>query len=371
MTRATVAAVRCEDYEDYRVQNALEHGLRLIGALDQVRCRSLLVKPNCLSPKSPSLCVTTHPAVVRAVIKMLRQRCDEMIVGDQPGSAHGEKAFEVSGIRGVCEEEGVPLTTFEGRGYQPVAVSDVVPECYFARTYLDAEVVVSVSKLKTHVQTKYTGALKNVFGAVPLRTRRVAHALADGLAEALVDIYSYSPPSLNVMDGVWCMEGDGPSQGRPRYLGLLFVSKDAVALDAVASYLIGYDPMEIDTTRIAHERGVGVGDLAEIEVVGEEIHQHRTTFKRPTSLYMRNATLLSWILYSLSSVRPKFFRRYCSRCRGCVDICSVDAISMNPYPRIDYERCIECFSCAEVCEHDAIKAKRMFRLPLFSRLSKA
>lgn len=371
MTRATVAAVRCEAYEDDGVQSALNRALRLIGALDQVRCRSLLVKPNCLSPKSPALCVTTHPAVVRAVIRTLREECDEMIVGDQPGSAHGEKAFEASGIRRVCEEEGVPVTTFEGRGYEPVTVSDAVGECYFAKTYLDADVVVSVSKLKTHVQTKYTGALKNVFGAVPLRTRRVAHALADRLAEALVDIYSYSPPSLNVMDGVWGMEGDGPSQGRPRHLGLLFVSKDAVALDAVASYLIGYEPMEIDTTRIAHERGVGVGDLAEIEVVGEEIDQYRRRFKRPTSLYMRNAKLLSWVLYSLSSVKPKPFRRYCSRCRGCVEICSVDAISMNPYPRIDYERCIECFSCAEICEHDAIKAKRMFHLPFFSRISKA
>jgi uncharacterized protein (DUF362 family)/Pyruvate/2-oxoacid:ferredoxin oxidoreductase delta subunit len=371
VTRVKVAAVKTEGYEDDGVQRSLESGLDLIGALDESRCRNLLVKPNCLSPKSPSQCVTTHPSVVKAVVRVMKERCDAIIVGDQPGSAHGERALEVSGIKRVCEEEGVLATTFEGRGYEPVTVSEMLGECYFAKAYLDADLVISVSKLKTHVQTKYTGAVKNVFGAVPLKTRRLAHALAHRLPEALVDIYSYSPPSINVMDAVWGMEGDGPSQGRPKYLGLLFASRDAVALDAVASYLMGFDPMEIDTTRIAHGRGIGVGDLTEIEVVGEEIGEYRRRFKRPTSLYMRNARLLSWMLYSLSSVRPKLHRRHCRKCGGCVEICSVDAISMNPYPRIDYDRCIECFSCAEVCEHDAIRAKRVFRVPLLSRLSKA
>lgn len=368
MSRATVAAVRCEDYDGTKVQSSIEKGLELLRIARRPKTQKVLVKPNCLSPKSPPLCVTTHPSIVRSVVRILKPLHKDITIGDQPGGAHGEKALEVSGIKKVAEEERVKVTTFEKEGYERVKLPGPLKTGYFAKTYLKSDFVISLPKLKTHAQTKFTGAVKNVFGAVPLKTRRLAHSLAELLSEVLVDIYSFSPPDINIMDAVWAMEGDGPSQGQPRYLGLILLSEDAVALDAVASYLIGFDPMEVHTTRIAHVRGIGVGDLGEIEVLGEDIDSYRKKFKPPTNLFMKNAKLLSWLLYSLSSVKPKFFRKYCNRCGGCLKICSVDAISMNPYPMIDYDRCIECFSCVEICEADAIQPKRMFHIPILSKL---
>jgi uncharacterized protein (DUF362 family)/NAD-dependent dihydropyrimidine dehydrogenase PreA subunit len=367
MSRARVALVRCQAYDGPQVQRSIEEGIELLGMHMRFKVKKILVKPNCLSPKSPSLCVTTHPSVVGAVVRIFKRLCEEITVADQPGAAHGEKALQTSGMKRAGDEEGVRVTTFDKEGYERVELDGLLKDGYFAKTYLQSDFVVSLPKLKTHVQTKFTGAVKNVFGAVPLKTRRLAHSLAELLSEAVVDIYSFSPPALHIMDAVWAMEGDGPSQGKPRHLGLVLLSEDAVALDAVASYLIGFEPMEIPTTRIAHERGLGVGNLREIDMMGEDPDAHRKRFKPPTSFFMKNAKLLSWLLYSVSSVKPKFYRRHCDRCEGCVDVCSVDAISMNPYPLIDYVKCIECFSCAEVCGQDAIKPKRMFHLPLLGR----
>ncbi len=370
MSRATVVAVKCEDYVESEVQYAITKGIELLGMTEALNVPSILIKPNCLSPKSPSKCVTTHPSIVKAVIRISKEWCEEITVGDQPGGTHGEKALEVSGIKGAAEEEGVEVTTFEKQGYEHVGLSGLLETGYFARLYLKSDLVISLPKLKTHAQTKFTGAVKNVFGAVPLKTRRLAHSLAELLSEVLVDIYSFCPPGLNIMDAVWGMEGDGPSQGKPRHIGLILLSEDAVALDAVASYLIGFDPMEVHTTRIAHARGVGVGELREIDVVGEDIDRYRKQFKPPTNLFMKNAKLLSWLLYSISSVKPKFHRGNCTRCGGCLHTCSVDAISMNPYPTIDYNRCIECFACVEICEEDAIRPKRMFHIPILPKPAK-
>lgn len=368
MNRATVVAVKCENYDESEVQSSIEKGIELLGIMERLKAHRVLIKPNCLSPKVPSKCVTTHPSIVRAVVKIFRKLCKEITVGDQPGGTHGEKALEVSGIKRVAEEDGVKVTTFEREGYKRSRLSGLLKDGYFANTYLKSDFVISLPKLKTHTQTKFTGAVKNVFGAVPLKTRRLAHSLADRLSEVIVDIYSFAPPNLNIMDAVWGMEGDGPSQGKPRHLGLILLAEDGVALDAVASYLIGFDPKEIHTTRIAYMKGIGVGDLREINVLGENIDSYRRRFKPPTNLFMKNVKLLSWLLYSVSSVRPKFYRKNCNRCQGCLDICSVNAISMNPYPMIDYNRCIECFSCSEICERDAIKPKRMFHIPILAKL---
>jgi len=371
MKRALVAAVACEDYEKSRVEKAIEEGLEILDLPARKESERVLVKPNCLSPKHPSKCVTTHPAVVGAVVRKYRDLCSEIVVADQPGGTHGDRALDTSMIRRAAEGEGVQAITFDKEGYDEIELPGPLKMGYFARTYREADFVISLPKLKTHAQTKFTGAVKNVFGAVPLKTRRLGHCLAELLSEVLVDIYAFSPPHLNIMDAVWGMEGDGPSQGRPRHVGLILFSQDAVAMDAVASHLIGFDPMEIPTTRIAHTRGVGVGDLGEIELVGEPIEPYRKRFKPPTNFFMNNAKLLSWLLYSLSSVKPKVYRKACNRCEGCLQVCSVDAISMNPYPVVDYRRCIECFSCAEICELEAIRPKRIFRVPILSKLIEA
>jgi uncharacterized protein (DUF362 family)/Pyruvate/2-oxoacid:ferredoxin oxidoreductase delta subunit len=370
MRRAAVAVVGCEDYDESRVEDAIDQGLECLEIHGEVEAGRVLVKPNCLSPKHPSKCVTTHPSIVKAVVRKCKKWSNDVIVADQPGGTHGDRALEISEIRRAAEAEGVKATTFDKEGYEEVKLPGPLKKGYFARTYLEADFVVSLPKLKTHAQTKFTGAVKNVFGAVPLKTRRLGHCLAELLSEVLVDIYAFSPPQLNIMDAVWGMEGDGPSQGRPKHVGLILLSRDAVAMDAVGSHLMGFDPMEIPTTRIAHARGVGMADLAQIELIGEPIESYRKKFKPPTNFFMNNAKFLSWLLYSLSSVKPKLHKKACNRCEGCVQICSVDAISMDPYPVVDYSRCIECFSCVEICELEAIRPKRMFHVPILSKLTR-
>jgi uncharacterized protein (DUF362 family) len=146
-------------------------------------------------------------------------------------------------------------------------------------------VVLDVPRLKTHNLMRYTGAIKNCFGLVPGNRRPRYHELsrlAGSMGEMFVDIFSVVKPALSVMDGVIGMEGDGPIDGQTREIGLIAASADAVALDAVCGSVIGFAPRDVDTTRIAGERGLGEADLSKIPVLGGAVCDFRVDdFKSP------------------------------------------------------------------------------------------
>ena len=364
--KTLVGVQRCADYDPDRVEDALNALIERAGGWPETvgPGTKVLVKPNLLLPTPPERAVTTHPAVLRAVLKSLQQTGAEVSVGEQPGLLHLpqiQQCFDKTGTKQVCEELGVPWAVFSERGYRQVEVPDgrQADTLHIAKDILAADFVVSLAKAKTHLQSMFTGAVKNMFGTIPGKDRKRLHILAkyELFSESLVDILAASKPSFAVMDGVVGMAGKGPSEGEITPMGFLVAGADAVAVDRVTSTLMGYRKLNIHHLKHAQERGLGIHDLEQIQINGADLKRDALKLKPPPTLYKSMPSFFYRLGYSLISVQPRIDPELCRECRICAESCPAECISFDNGPHIDYSRCIECFCCHELCPHGAVKEK--------------
>lgn len=272
-----VSIVSCPDYAFERVLTSVKKSIDLLGGLQHfVKSGDrVLIKPNLLSGRPPEKAVTTHPSVVKATIQLVKEAGGIPLLGDSPGGGNLLKVAEKTGIKEVAEEMGCPLVEFtetceveatEGRTFKKLQV---------AKAAMDADVIISLPKVKTHGLTLLTLGIKNMFGCVPGMFRKTQWHLNAGanpkyFAEMLVDLYGIIRPELTLVDGIVAMEGNGPNMGNPRHLGLLFAGVDCVALDAVITEVLSLPVQEVMTTKIAMAKGLGTGEFEQIEVLGKE-----------------------------------------------------------------------------------------------------
>lgn len=371
---STVSIVRCSDYSN--VKSAIKEALDLIGGLESIITpgKRVLLKPNVLAIRPPEDAVTTHPAVVAAMCELVKEAGGIPVIGDGSGVVRPDvstaEAFRASGIEAVASACGAELINFETSGYIEISVpaAKQFPRLYIAKAVLEADVVISLPKLKTHELTLYTGALKNFFGAVPHKIRKQAHALEDRdrFGEAIVDIYSVVKPHLAVMDGVIGMEGNGPANGMPIKSGLVMASYDCVALDMVASELIGIDPLKVPTNRAALSRGFGT---KKPEVKGVPLQEASLGFKMAEGGV--TAMVPSFLMRALRrylTVKPFINTSKCALCKACVLNCSAHAIEeMHRTLKINSEKCIQCYCCRELCPNDAVEIKKSFLMKVVTR----
>jgi uncharacterized protein (DUF362 family)/Pyruvate/2-oxoacid:ferredoxin oxidoreductase delta subunit len=350
-----VAIVRCRDYNPLNLYQAISEAIDLIGGFSLFinKGDKVLLKPNLLAARSPETAVDTHPEVVRAVIRLTQEAGGIPLVGDSPGGCiKVEEVYEISGIKKICKEESVRLIKFER-----LKEIDGVP---VAREALEVDKIISIPKFKTHSLTLITGAIKNVFGVVPGIFKSECHRLhphVKDFTKLLVNIFSLLHPSVSIMDGIVAMEGNGPASGEIRDLGLIITSSDAIALDSVASSIVGLNPLDVPTTQEAYIRGLGEARLERIEVVGESLEGVKVKdFRLPkTSILSYLPCSLLNILSHLIQFRPKINRNKCKQCNLCFNSCPVRAIEPCSYGyRIDYHRCILCLCCNEVCPYQAV-----------------
>ncbi|MEA1964964.1 MAG: DUF362 domain-containing protein [Candidatus Aerophobetes bacterium] len=370
-----VSIVRCNSYQQKEVDDTVRESLQLIGGIDEIikPKKRVLLKVNMINSDFPEKAATTHPSILRAVIRMVKEMGGEPLVGDAPGVAYRriECAWQKTGFRRAAEEEGAEVINFREVKEIDNLTNKRIPVLHIAKEVLDADVVISLPKLKTHSFTLFTGAIKNLYGTIPGFRKKELHALAPrprDFAELMVDIFSVVKPSLAIMDGVVGMEGDGPICGSPYKVGLILAGKDLVALDAVASNIIGYHPFDIEITKTAAKRGLGVGKLEEIEIKGVPLNEAKVEdFELVSNLNTLLKRVPSFVFYVLRptaslllKVTPGVDEENCERCGDCAEACPVKAIKMenHGYPVISQKRCIRCFCCTEVCPSGSMKIER-------------
>ncbi len=371
-----VSIVECQDYSD--AKKAVKEALNLIGGLEKIMApgNRVLLKPNVLAIRPPEDAVTTHPAVVAAMCELVLEAGGIPVIGDgsgivKPGSTTTSQAFKASGIEKVASDHGVELLNFETSGFVEVDVPGTkqFSHLHISKAVLEADVIISLPKLKTHELTLYTGAVKNFFGTTPQKTRKQAHFLEDRtrFGEAVIDIYSAVKPQLAVMDGIVGMEGNGPSNGTSIFAGVIMASYDCVALDIVASKLIGIDPLKVPTNRVALARGFGTEHP---EIVGTPMEKVKVKFKNPeggSTAYI--PAFLMRILRRQLAVKPIINTSNCAFCKACVSNCSVHAIEeVGKSLKINEEKCIQCYCCRELCPKGAVELKKSLFLKLVTRI---
>lgn len=280
--RSRVAILPAAAY-DHGLLEVLRQGLRLFQL--PVAGRRVVLKPNFVE-HDPAGVVNTHPALVAAAIEAFRDAgAREVVVAEGPGHYRDtEHLLTATGLHDVLRAYRARYVDLNHDDVRPVATGSrytSLGRLYLPETILEADLLVSMPKLKTHHWAGVTLSLKNMFGCIPGSIygwpKNVLHWA--GIHESIVDINSTLPvPRFAIVDGIVGMEGNGPIQGEARRCGALVLGDDPVAVDATAARLMTIDPRQV---RYLAEAGRFLGNLdeARIDQVGEAIDRLRQDFR--------------------------------------------------------------------------------------------
>jgi len=242
---------------------------------------------------------------------------------------------------------------------------------------LEADGLINLCKLKTHGFMSMTGAVKNLFGVIPGRTKPGYHAKLshpDRFAAMLLDLAEYISPRLSIMDAVIGMEGNGPSGGNPKKAGFLLAATNPLALDVAAGEMMGLRKKDNPILSEAERRGLKPVYPDDIELVGADFKDLKIPgFVLPKTIVKGSGfgipsvlgNLVRSLLVKAATLKPVINRDKCTACGACRDACPVKVITLidNCYARIDPKNCIRCYCCHEMCQYDAVelRSSRFFR----------
>ena len=321
--------------------------------------KKVLIKPNVLRASEAAEGIVTHPAVLAAVVdKVETLGPASLVVGDNPGLfSYGanEAAFERTGLRAAAQ------------GYYGNIGNDVVSIPFKAdfrdtiglsRAIVEADILISLPKFKTHGLTVMTGAIKNSYGFLPGAQKARLHKIAGNPSrfhDLVVEVFKLRIPDLFIIDAVVGMQGNGPASPELYDIGSILASDNAVALDAVMATMMGLDPGRLRFLRKAADDGLGSWDLDEIRIDGDLVPLEN--FKLPPlgGEAIQDNTVVQEMLASKIQLTPRPDPNACTACGNCVDHCPAEALAMTDnLPEADMERCVTCFCCQEICPEKAM-----------------
>ncbi len=379
MKKSIVSIVKVPDYNPEKVKSGISKSLGLLGGMSAFvkPGQKVLLKPNILLGLSPDKAATTHPAVIAAVAELVNEAGGIVFLGDSPGIGSFESAMKPTGIGKVVEDLGIELADFSNEQYFECEENIIGKHINLAKAVADADVIISIPKLKTHVQMTMTCAVKNQYGLVLGMKKGEYHFRLENrnaLADLMIDINRIAKPALAICDAVEAMEGEGPSGGTPRNLGIILASANLPALDVVACEIIDLNPNDIPIIQACKRQNFGTTSLDEIEIAGESTESVKVTdFKQIENLQsvMRILPMPQFLLKIIRrhwASRPRINKDECVKCYKCRDGCPVSPSAIEPDrsigKEVDDKTCIRCYCCHEFCIAKAIDLKK----PWFDRV---
>ena len=371
-----IALLKCDSYEVNIIEKKLREGFELLGGDEYLKKlipynSKVLLKPNMLSIEEAGSPVVTHYAVFEAVIRIVKEYSNNISFGDSPGFGDSKKAAERSGLLEVANRYGVIFEDFKESVHVKLEKSLLCKSWNVAKAPFDADVVISLPKLKTHGMAYFTGAVKNQFGCIPGSQKATWHTRmpdANNFCKMLLDLNSVIGTSFAILDGIVAMEGNGPKSGTPYKLNTLIMGDSLTAVDSVAVRLIGYDnPLDIPVLKEAEDSKWGVVLPSEIEILGEKIEDMKVNdFKlcrKGGNFYFINPQVTKF-LRNMITPNPTLIKEKCVSCGRCEVVCPENpkVITMvkngdKLQPKWNMKLCIRCFCCQELCPVGAIETK--------------
>lgn len=382
MNKATVVIMRCDTYADDQVLTAIQKGFDMLGGVSVFAKpgERIVMKPNILIGTDPDKGVTTHPAVFKAVGKLLKDAGASVLYGDSPSFGKAEPNLRKSGLKEVGDELGFVVADFDSGRAVSHKDALLVKKFVVANGVLDSDGLVSLPKFKTHGLLRFTGAVKNQFGCVPGLLKSQYHVkLPDpyDFATMLVDLNTLIKPRLYVMDGIVAMEGNGPRSGKLKRLNVLLLSSDPIALDATACRIAHLDPEIVPISKPGEKAGLGTYHIENIELMGEALESFvdKSFEVNRTPPMSSSGGRFRVFLKNRITQRPVIHKAKCTCCGTCITMCSVQPKAVDWHkgdtsrpPRHDYDRCIRCYCCQETCPEGAIYLRSPLLGRIYSRL---
>lgn len=323
---------------------------------DVSRGDRVFIKPNLCNDMPPSSGVTTDLRIVAAVVRALRESgVEEICVGES--SIYGtEENLKRLGFYGLARLGAEPLNLDAGEWVAIEGGLEAPERFHLPRKLIEADVVISVPKMKTHMEAGVTLGLKNFFGVLSRGDRKLAH-MGD-IHEVILSVYRYLRQRkriYTVVDALVALEGrNGPTAGSPVHMGLIIMGSDPVAVDAACVRVMGADPQDIPHLRRALREGLS--DAAEVKTIGKAIDEVKRDFVFPDLREKRRRGITGKAAGMLFRNYPLMADRgRCTLCMGCVNICPTGSVSLsNGSIAFDYRNCISCLCCCEVCKARAL-----------------
>lgn len=376
----------CSDYS--QAGSVIDELLEMMGGMNRFvqTGETLILKPNLLMAASPDRAVSTHPDIVAAVARQVKSSGGNAIIADSPGSGYAytgptlKRLYKKCGMIEAAETAGIDINLDTSYQNKRFSEGRLIKRFEIISPVLDADGVLNLCKLKTHTFMVMTGAVKNNFGVIPGWTKPGYHAkLRDTqrFAGMLLDLMDAVTPRLSIMDAIVGMEGNGPAAGNPKNVGLLLGSTHPLALDVVASEIMGLPCHENPILIEAAKRRLTPACIDDVDLIGitkKELRQ--IDFKLPDTLVHGSGfeRLPSWLLGPVeslfrrgSALEPRVYQNRCTACGVCRDGCPVRAIDImdSAYATISYKKCIRCYCCHELCPESAIGLRRSLIYRLF------
>ena len=366
--KPVVAIERCMRYEISEVSEALRRAVQPFGGLEAFVApgQKVLIKPNLLAAAAPAEAVTTHPAVIKALVGMVQDAGGEAFIGDNPGNDDQKVTLSKAGLQEIIDQTGAKALIFTGSKEHKVAgfQEQLIP---LARELDQVDLIINAAKLKTHALTGLTGAVKNNYGLLFGKIKKryhMEHPLPLDFSRLVINIYLAAKPALSILDAIVAMEGTGPRRGKPRQLGLLLASTNAVALDSVAAEIAGFLPTQVTTIAAARELKLPGSFFEDIEVKGLKLEESRVKdFDRGPGGHGKISRMIASfplayfrnLLYARRPY-PRVDPELCIECGICADNCPLQVIDCGyGIPEFDLYECIRCYCCQEHCSEGAIK----------------
>lgn len=369
---------QCDSYQQEELSQAIRAMVQDMGGFAPYvqPGETVLLKVNLVMSKGPELAATTHPSFVAELARQLKEYGCRVIIGDSPGGPFNSVAlkrnYKITGMAQAAEESGAELSFNTNAAEVSLPGGKMLKNLTVTAMSQEADKVISVCKLKTHSMMTYTGAVKNMFGTIPGTVKAEYHVRMpkmEDFADALVDICEASRPVLSFMDAVIAMEGNGPTSGQPRKIGVLLASSNPYELDVTAAKMIGLNPDQIPTLKAAAERGLAPRAPEE---VGDDWQRFKAEdFKLPDHIHADLSQGGFLPKFGMKLLRPKvkFDPKRCVGCGDCAANCPAKVITMKDrHPVVDYHQCIRCFCCQELCPRSAVSVKESWIFKLVNRI---
>lgn len=273
MSNPTVTLIRCTDYSQAKIAEAIATHLELLGGLERFvrRGDTVLLKPNFIAPKSRRCAVQTDPAVIIETARLLKDYGAKPFVGDSPAWGDVFGCVKALKLDEPLKKLDVPVKQLDKPKRSRIGINNT--KVGISSVALDADVIINLAKFKTHQQLVATFAVKNMFGTVSGKEKALWHFArgknADDFCELLIGIYRFVNPALTIIDAVAAMDGPGPIKGRVRDLGYLIGGTDPIACETVCCKLVNINPEELPIIKTAKRMGLECSGLDEIKIAGD------------------------------------------------------------------------------------------------------